>query len=134
VCEAHSQSFSENAGLFPPPGPQKHPIAPLPAPRKNAGQHLAAEFIWSRYRGSSGRSRRGQVDGAAATGLGRSYSDQSLRAEQQSSRLCMASRDPEALVKCHKPGAWHFSCLAWQSTGSLSLEVSFCKMGYSANL
>ena len=70
----------------------------------------------------------------AATGLGRSYSDQSLRAEQQSSRLCMASRDPEALVKCHKPGAWHFSCLAWQSTGSLSLEVSFCKMGYSANL
>lgn len=134
VCEAHSQAFPKNAGLFPPPGPEKHSDAPFPTPRKNSGQHLAAGFIWSRCRGSSGRSRRGQVGGAAATGLGRRNSDQSLQAEQQSSGLCMAIRDTEALAKCHKPGTWYPSCLAWQSTVSLGLGVSICKMGYSANL
>lgn len=135
LCVRHiHKHFPQNADLFPPPGPEKHSAAPFPTPMKNSGQHLAAGFIWSRCRGSSGRSRRGQVGGAATTDLGRSYSDQSLQAEQQSLGSCMAFRDTEALVKCHKPGTWYPSYLAWQSTGSLGLGVSICKMGYSVNL
>lgn len=122
VCEAHSQASPRKCRLVPSTWAREAFCCPFPTPRKTSGQHLTAGFIWSRCRGSSGRSRRGQVGGATATDLSRSYSDQSLQAEQQSSGSCMAFRDTEALVKCHKPGTWYPD--AWQSTGSLGLGVS----------
>lgn len=53
VCEAHSQAFPENAGLFPPHGPEKDSTPLSPPPGKCPavfGSRIYLEQVWRFFR------------------------------------------------------------------------------------